>query len=415
MAKKGAWRPAESPPRPPRRQLISPSLPPLVALSSLCRVASLLADIQEEEAAEQQPQHPDGGLVTAEPLVGVGGDLVPVPEEEEGPLEQEEPLPREGEAALPGDHLAAGLPTAETRSPWKWPEGKARGKDEALARLSPWFPCSPFPKVPPADVEMGGNKELWARVHAWRQLDSQGALPLALSQFSELAPEGGRLSWGPQLGGTATLFMVPGTASMHAQGVRSKPESRGRGGICGHHTFRIVGRLLSLVSRVVPKKCTNKGLPMLLQGVRKFPKLLAITNWQVAGTAREMPALVCRFPPCLSVSLQDRDSFDTDPLSSCAASPSPSVQPEEPSGGRLGSLWNRLQEVKDAHGMCTLEALVPPDAFNRRSVAASFATLLRMHKRGMVQLEQFSAYGPVVVTVSEEEEQGTPPVERPHP
>ncbi|KAH9364726.1 hypothetical protein HPB48_019312 [Haemaphysalis longicornis] len=94
---------------------------------------------------------------------------------------------------------------------------------------------------------------------------------------------------------------------------------------------------------------------------------------------------------------------------------SPSAQPEEPSGGRLGSLWNRLQEVKDAHGMCTLEALVPPDAFNRRSVAASFATLLRMHKRGMVQLEQFSAYGPVVVTVSEEEEQGTPPVERPHP
>lgn len=117
-----------------------------------------------------------------------------------------------------------------------------------------------------------------------------------------------------------------------------------------------------------------------------------------------------RRSPCLG-----RENEHCQGTTSPLASPSPSVQPEEPSGGRLGSLWNRLQEVKDAHGMCTLEALVPPDAFNRRSVAASFATLLRMHKRGMVQLEQFSAYGPVVVTVSEEEEQGTPPVERPHP
>ncbi|XP_077551749.1 uncharacterized protein LOC144165863 [Haemaphysalis longicornis] len=196
-------------------------------LAGRTSVASLLADIQEEEAAEQHPHYPDAGVVTAEPLVGVGGDLVPVPEVEEGPLEQEEPLPREGEGALPGDHLAAGA----------------------------------SPGGPAGAAVMGAAS-------------SEGAV---------------------------------------------------------------------------------------------------------------------------------------------AASPSPSVQPEEPSGGRLGSLWNRLQEVKDAHGMCTLEALVPPDAFNRRSVAASFATLLRMHKRGMVQLEQFSAYGPVVVTVSEEEEQGTPPVERPHP
>ncbi|XP_077551751.1 uncharacterized protein LOC144165866 [Haemaphysalis longicornis] len=196
-------------------------------LAERTSVASLLADIQEEEAAEQQPQHPDAGVVTAEPLVGVGGDLVPVPEEEEGPLEQEEPLPREGGAALPGDHLASGA----------------------------------SPGGPAGAAVMGATS-------------AEGAV---------------------------------------------------------------------------------------------------------------------------------------------AASPSPSAQPEEPSGGRLGSLWNRLQEVKDAHGMCTLESLVPPDAFNRRSVAASFATLLRMHKRGMVQLEQFSAYGPVVVTVLEEEEQGTPPVERPHP
>lgn len=42
-------------------QLSSPS--PLV--SSLCRVASLLGDIQEEEPAELQPL-PDGGVVTGE-------------------------------------------------------------------------------------------------------------------------------------------------------------------------------------------------------------------------------------------------------------------------------------------------------------------------------------------------------------
>lgn len=54
---------------------------------------------------------------------------------------------------------------------------------------------------------------------------------------------------------------------------------------------------------------------------------------------------------------------------------SPSQGEEEP--GRLSSLWGRLQEVSDAHGMCTLESLVTPDAFNRRTVAASFATLLR--------------------------------------
>ncbi|XP_077545621.1 uncharacterized protein LOC144158542 [Haemaphysalis longicornis] len=87
-----------------------------------------------------------------------------------------------------------------------------------------------------------------------------------------------------------------------------------------------------------------------------------------------------------------------------------SSQLQEP--GRMGSLWNRLQEVSDAHGMCTLESLVPPDAFNRRSVAGSFATLLRMHKRGMVHMEQFNAYGPVVVTVLKED-QGTPPLDEP--
>ncbi|KAH9360827.1 hypothetical protein HPB48_009379 [Haemaphysalis longicornis] len=93
----------------------------------------------------------------------------------------------------------------------------------------------------------------------------------------------------------------------------------------------------------------------------------------------------------------------------CAAASSSQLQ--EP--GRMGSLWNRLQEVSDAHGMCTLESLVPPDAFNRRSVAGSFATLLRMHKRGMVHMEQFNAYGPVVVTVLKED-QGTPPLDEPH-
>lgn len=92
---------------------------------------------------------------------------------------------------------------------------------------------------------------------------------------------------------------------------------------------------------------------------------------------------------------------------------SPSQGEEEP--GRLSSLWGRLQEVSDAHGMCTLESLVTPDAFNRRTVAASFATLLRMHKRGMVHLEQFDAYGLVVVTCLEEDHQGTPPIDLPHP
>ncbi|XP_077558457.1 uncharacterized protein LOC144173716 [Haemaphysalis longicornis] len=88
-----------------------------------------------------------------------------------------------------------------------------------------------------------------------------------------------------------------------------------------------------------------------------------------------------------------------------------SSQLEEP--GQMGSLWNRLQEVSDTHGMCTLESLVPPDAFNRRSVARGFATLLRMHKRGMVHVEQFNACGPVVVTVLKED-QGTPPLDEPH-
>lgn len=76
--------------------------------------------------------------------------------------------------------------------------------------------------------------------------------------------------------------------------------------------------------------------------------------------------------------------------------------------GPMLHVWERLQLFTDDYGLCTVEALVTPDAFNRRAVASVFGTLLRLHKRQMVHLNQDRPYGPIVIEVYQEEE-GTPP------
>ncbi|CAN7940903.1 unnamed protein product [Ixodes hexagonus] len=68
-------------------------------------------------------------------------------------------------------------------------------------------------------------------------------------------------------------------------------------------------------------------------------------------------------------------------------------------------VWRRLEQRCDAHGMCTLELLVTPDAFRRRTVAQAFSALLRMHKRNLVALSQDTPYGPIVIERLREEQE----------
>ncbi|XP_077490549.1 uncharacterized protein LOC144101321 [Amblyomma americanum] len=91
----------------------------------------------------------------------------------------------------------------------------------------------------------------------------------------------------------------------------------------------------------------------------------------------------------------------------------PAEPPEEAAQqGRLLVVWLRLQQLCDEHGMCTLVQLVTPEVFNRRAVASCFGSLLRLHKRGMVHLNQEEPYGPVTIEMRQEEE-GTPPMPMP--
>uniref|UniRef100_A0A147BJG8 Rad21/Rec8-like protein C-terminal eukaryotic domain-containing protein n=1 Tax=Ixodes ricinus TaxID=34613 RepID=A0A147BJG8_IXORI len=71
----------------------------------------------------------------------------------------------------------------------------------------------------------------------------------------------------------------------------------------------------------------------------------------------------------------------------------------------MGAVWNRLARNCDAHGMCTLERLVTPDAFCRREIARTFATLLGMHKRNLVHLSQEQPYGPIVIERLQEDQE----------
>ncbi|XP_072140366.1 uncharacterized protein [Dermacentor andersoni] len=77
--------------------------------------------------------------------------------------------------------------------------------------------------------------------------------------------------------------------------------------------------------------------------------------------------------------------------------------------GSMLRVWDRLQQFSDDHGLCTMETLVTPDAFNRRAVASCFGALLRLHKRQLVHLSQDQPYGPIVIEVNQQE-QGTPPM-----
>ncbi|CAN7981547.1 unnamed protein product [Ixodes pacificus] len=71
----------------------------------------------------------------------------------------------------------------------------------------------------------------------------------------------------------------------------------------------------------------------------------------------------------------------------------------------MGAVWNRLARNCDAHGMCTMELLVTPDAFCRREIARTFATLLGMHKRNLVHLSQDQPYGPIVIERLQEDQE----------